>query len=332
MKIKMLKKSTNLFLILIILFIIILSTFSSAFPGSTYSLSLRAGSQVYEVKYNDNLWKSTVNPLSNPSDLFEGEANITGAKSKLVPLTTGGNDLSEFGIFIQFFFKWFDVPYNSLLKPNGYNDTYITERYPYYYLSWDFEFGYWNFTTQPFKTNSDFFRINPGPPPKRVIILQDPSLFSRMLLDYNDFATVVNNDTVIQAANYSLPLVNGEDILWELIKYRLVVASPINSYLNQITNSLNCTNASVQDDSIFLRRYGENIFDVDIKFNSLGIMDAIQMRNEEGVLFYHIVSSYPRNDVYILFGVFCGIIFGLIGVHIYVKNRRKKEIVPNVRR
>jgi len=332
MKIKMLKSSTNLSLLLIILFIIILPTFSSAFPGSTYSLSLRAGSQVYEViYYDDNLWKSTVNPLSNPSDLFDGEANITGAKSKLVPLTTGGNELSEFGVFIQFFFQWFNIPYNSLLKPNGYDNEYITERYRSYYLSWDFEFGYWNFTTQPFKTNSDFFRINPGPPPKRVFILQDPSLFSRMLLDYNDFATVVNNDTVIQAANYSLPLVNGEDILWELIKYRLVVASPINSYLNQIISSLNCTNANVQGNSITLRRYGGEIFDVEIIFNSLGIMDTIQMRNAEGVLFYHIVSSYPRNEVYILFGVFCGMIFGLIGIHFYVKNRRKKEIASNVR-
>jgi hypothetical protein len=327
----MLKRSMNLSLLLIILFIIILPTFSSAFPGSSYSLSLRAGSQVYEVKYyNDNLWKSTVNPLSNPSDLFDGEANIIGAKSKLIPQTTGGNDLSEFGIFIQFFFKWFDVPYNSLLKPNGYNDTYITERYPYYYLFWDCEFGYWNFTTKQFKIYSDY-PLNPGTQQKIVFILQDPSLFSRMLLDYNDFATVVNNDTVIKAGNYSLPLINGEDLLWELFKYRLVVASPINSYLNQITNSLNCTNASVQDDSITLRRYGENIFDVDIKFNSLGIMDTIQMRNEEGVLFYHIVSSYPRNDVYILFGVFCGIIFGLIGIHIYLRNRRKKEIATNVR-
>jgi hypothetical protein len=166
-------------------------------------------------------------------------------------------------------------------------------------------------------------------PYKHVIILQHPSNFSRILLDYNDFATVVNNNATIQAANYSLPLLNGEEFLWQLILYGLIIANPFSSYLNQIISALDCTNASVQENTLIFRRSGEKIFIVEIKFNPLGIIDTILLKNTQNEIFYHITSSYPQNDVYILLGVICGAILGLVGIHVYLKSRQKKEITRN---
>jgi len=331
MRMNVQNKPKIVFLSLLIVLMIRLSTISSAFDP-TYSLSLRSGFQVFEVKkYDEDLWNTTVNPLSNPSNLFGGEANISGAKSKLISLYTCGNDVNTYGIFRQFFFRWFSVPYNSLLKPNGYDYEYIIGRYPYYNLIWDSEFGYWNFTTNSFKDYADHTNMNPGPPHKRFFILRDPSNFSRILLQYNDFATVVNNDPTIQAANYSIPLLNGEEFLWQLIIDGLIIADPSNSYLNQIIDVLDCSNASVQDNSLTLRRTGEKIFIVEIKFNNLGMMDTILMKNTQNEVFYHITSSYPQNDVYIFFGVICGAILGLVGLNIYIKSRQKKEIARCIR-
>ena len=105
--------------------------------------------------------------MSNPSKLFGGEANISGAKSKLVCLNTGGGDSNTYGIFFQFIFRWFNVPYNSLLRPNGYDHEYINGRYPYYYLRWDCDFEHWNFATNSFKNYANYTQMNPGPPRKK---------------------------------------------------------------------------------------------------------------------------------------------------------------------
>jgi len=326
MRMNLSKKPKVVLSLLLILLLISISTISSAFD-STYSLSLRSGSQVFEVKkYDEDLWNTTVNPISNPSNLFGGEANICGAKSKLVCLNTLGNDISTCGIFNYFFFQWFNVPFNSLLKPNGYDCEYINGRYPYYNLIWDCELGYWNFTTNSFKNYANYTNMNPGPPHKHLFILRDPSNFSRILIDYNDFATVVNNDPTIQAANYSLPLLNGEEFLWQLIVYGLIIADPFSSYLNQIIDGLDCFNASIQENSLIFRISGEKIFIVEITYNNFGIMDTILMKNIQNEIFYLITSLYPQNDVYIILGLICGAVLGLIGIQICLKRRQKKEI------
>lgn len=312
---------------LLILLMISLSTISSVLPNSTYSLSWRSGSQVSEVKYYDEaLWKSTVNPISNPSNLFGGEANISGAKSKLVSQDTVGNDVNTYGIFHHFFFRWFNVPYDPLLEPNGFDRDYINERYPDRTFIWDCNFGHWNFTTNSFENYANYTQMNPGPPLKHIMILRHPLDFTRILLDYNDFANAVNNNATIQAANYTLPLLNGEEFLWQLILYGLIIADPFSSYLNQIITALDCINASVEGNSLIFRRRGEDIFIVEIAFNHLGIIDTILMQNTHNEVFYHITSSYPQILVYVILGAICGTIVGLVGIHFYLKRLKKKEI------
>ena len=327
MRVRVLRKPKIVLSSLIILSMITLSTISSALPDSTYSLSVRSGSQVFEVKsYDEALWKSTVNPMSDPSTLFGGEANISGAKSKLVSRDTGGNDLNTYSIFHHFLFRWFNVSYDSLLKPNGFDFDYINERYPEITFIWDCNFGYWKFTTNSFEHYANYTNMNPGPPRKHLLLLRHPSDFTRILSDYNDFATVVNNNASIQAANYSLPLLSGEEILWQLILYGLIVANPFSSYLSQIITALDCSNASVQGNSLIFQRSGEEIFIVEITFNHLGIMDTILMKNTQNEVFYHITSSYPQIVVYTILGAIGGAMVGLIGIHIYLKRRQKKEI------
>lgn len=312
---------------LLLLLMISLSTISSVLPNSTYSLSVRSGSQVLEVKtYDETLWKSTVNPLSNPSNLFGGEANISGAKSKLVSQDTGGNDVNTYGIFHHFFFKWFNVPFDSLLEPNGFDRDYIYVRYPDRTFVWDCNFGHWNFTTSSFENYANYTQMNPGPPRKHILILRYPLDFTRILLDYNDFATAVNNNATIQAANYTLPLLTGEDFLWQLILYGLILADPFSSYLNQIITALDCSNASIDGNSLIFRRSGEEIYLVEITFNHLGIIDTILMQNTHNEVFYHITSSYPQILVYVILGAICGAIVGLVVISVYLKRRQKKEI------
>ena len=58
--------------------------FTPALASSNYQSTLVKGTDIFTVsEYNDAAWKTTVNNSTNPSNWFEGETNITGAKSKI---------------------------------------------------------------------------------------------------------------------------------------------------------------------------------------------------------------------------------------------------------
>ncbi len=60
-------------------------------------------------------------------------------------------------------------------------------------------------------------------------------------------------------------------------------------------------------------------------FNNLGIMDTILMKNTQNEGFYHITGSYPQKGVYIILGVICGAILGLVGINVYLKRCQKHK-------
>lgn len=322
-----LKKKNNLIFLLSFVIMFLLMNNALALSDDAYSLSLVNGAKIYQVeKYNNSLWNSTIGFKSDPNILFEGNANVVGAKSKLVCLDKGMNNvISSAAIFSYYFFRWFNVPYYSLLNANGYNFTYINERYPIYKI-WGCEFGYWNFTTTPFQDYANFTYYNPGPPHKRIRILEDPSDFSRLLYDFNDFATIINNDTAIKAANYSLPIVTGDEFLWHLIIDGFIIANPFNTYLNQMISALNCNNVTIQGKSLSLQEKGKDFFTIEVSFNSLGMIDTLLMKTTQNKVFYQIKCLYPQITVYIILGVICGGIIGLVGIYIFIKWHQKNEI------
>ncbi|MHA1508912.1 MAG: hypothetical protein ACTSO6_09450, partial [Promethearchaeota archaeon] len=68
--------------ILSLFFIGILTT--SIVASSTYQNTLAKGTDEFVVEtYNGAQWKTTVDSILTPSDWFEGEANVTNAKSKI---------------------------------------------------------------------------------------------------------------------------------------------------------------------------------------------------------------------------------------------------------
>ncbi|MEJ2278865.1 MAG: hypothetical protein P8Y70_14130, partial [Candidatus Lokiarchaeota archaeon] len=185
-----LKEKKSLILLLSFVIMFLLMDNALAFSDDAYSLSLTSGAKIYQVeRYNKSLWNSMIGSTSDPKTLFGGDANVSGARYKLVSLDRWINDFPPSVMFSYYFFRWLNVPYYPLLNSTGYNFTYINERYQYYYYKiWDCQFEYWNFTTTPFQHNANYSTYNPNPPYKDIWTLRNPSDYSRLLHDYNDFA------------------------------------------------------------------------------------------------------------------------------------------------
>ncbi|KKM89519.1 hypothetical protein LCGC14_1247830 [marine sediment metagenome] len=284
--------------------------------NSNYTFSVENGSQIYEVKYYDEEgWKDTIDASSNPTDWFGGDSDTIGAKSKTTVLGVGDGGSSTRSMFNWLFYSWFDVN-GSILSQHGYSNSYISNYYPNDYIMWGPRLTSWSFRTEPFNNYSNYEE-----PSMSYFLFREPLEFQTILFDYNDFAAVVNNDTALQAINFSMPILNGDEFLWRFILDRDVMVTPINIYLTEVINVLECENVTIQENKIIFMRFGEKAYTMEFTYNSLGLLDTVIVKNNDNNLIYKITSSNLKFVVYIIIGISLGVILGLIGFSFYRKRR-----------
>ncbi len=298
--------------------IIILSSsfvlFNSTYANPNYILSLEYGSRISEVNYyNPPLWNETISNSSDPSDWFQGTSNQTGTSSKNIILGSENRDLSTYAIFHQFFYDWLDID-RTALSQNGYGSSYVKGNYTTYYLVWYYDYQIWYFSNQSFESVWDFEDY--------FYIFRDPSDLIDIFSDYNNFSSTVNNDPNMQSLNVSLPITKGDDYLWHYALNGLIIASPINSYLNALIDGLGCQNATAQGNSLIFNRKGIQNYIVDATFNEQGLIDTFSVKTESDVLIYKITSWYPKYVALIPVSLIVVGLAGLLSWSIY--QRRKK--------
>lgn len=286
--------------------------------NSNFTLSLEKGSQFLEViNYDEQAWKDTINITSNPTDWFGGESDIIGAKRKNTIMGWHESKLFTLGFFDRFF-QWFDIDFYSTLSNTCYGYEYIMDNYPTNYYIWGYDFTFWSFRTEPFDNYSESIMED-------SLILRNPSNFKNILDDYNEFAIIINNDTTLQTLNLSLPTLNGDEFLWNLVMHGFTLASPINNYLTEIINALECENVSVNENTLIFSRNGEKDYIVEFIYNSLGKLDTVIVKDYDDKLIYEINSTYPKFTALIILGIISGVILGLVGFNVYRKKRLKKK-------
>jgi len=298
------------------IFIINYELYPLVSSNSNYTLSLEKGSQIFEVVYYDEeTWKDTINITLNPTDWFGGESDTIGAKSKTTVLgvTYGGS--GTYAPFIKLFFSWFNIN-TSILWQYGYGQYYFSSYYPNVYNYWNSKLTSWPFGTEPFDNYSNCRIHDPS-----SFLFYEPLDFQSILYDYNDFAAVVNNDTALQAINISMPILSGDDFLWHFILDRFVMVNPINNYLTEVINALECENVRVHENKITFMRFGEKAYIMEFTYNSEGSLDIVIVKNSESNLIYKITSTNLKFVVYIIIGISSGAILGLIGFSFYRKRR-----------
>ncbi len=307
------------------IFIINYELYPLVSANSNYTISLEKGSQIYEVIYYDEeAWKDTINLSSNPTDWFGDESDIIGAKSKTTVLGVSHGGSSTMRMFSRLFFSWFEVN-TSILRQYGYIQSYFDNHYSNEYNLWYPKLTSWPFGTEPFDnySNSRIHDIS-------SFLFREPLDFQSILNDYNDFAAVVNNDTALQAINFSMPILSGDDFLWHFILDRYVMVNPINNHLTEVINALECENVSVHENKITFMRFGEKAYIMEFIYNSQWSLDTVIVKNNDNNLIYKITSTNLKFVVYVIIGVSLGAILGLIGFSFYRKRRLNFLLKSNI--
>ena len=314
-------RTSVLSLTILSLFLIgILST--SIVASTTYQHTLTKGTDDFVVElYNDTEWKNTVDSSLTPSDWFEGEANVTNAKSKAtlrgwVPSTWDTWDVFT-SIFMREFFnstETFTLLYTMDLQ--GYNETTINANYT---TNYNLLYGLravWNYTTNEYEENPSST--------EGVIIFPDPLKYKVMLDDYNALAEDLNGNIAIQFSGLSFPNVSADEFLWQLIFSGFATAGPHGNYLESLVSELGCENTTVSGSTLIIERYGITNYTVEISYGERGTMSSFTVKNISNEVIYKITSSNSEWLFYLLLITISAVSVALV-VFAVVKGRKRKR-------
>ena len=296
---------------------------TSIVASSTYQHTLAKGTDEFVVElYNSVEWKNTVDSSLTPSDWFEGEANITNAKSKVtllgwIPITW--NTWNVFtSIFMQEFFN--DTATEDLLIAmylNGFNETTINANYT---TNYNFLLGLrslWNYTSTEYEED-------PKETPDRILILPDPLKYKVMLDDYNTIAEDLNGIPFISPSGDTFPNVSADDFLWKLIFSGFTTAGPHGNYLESLVSVLGCENTTVSGSTLIIERYGITNYTVEISYGERGTMSSFTVKNISGEIIYKITSSNSEWLFYLVLIIAIASSVVLV-VFVVIRNRRHKR-------
>ena len=279
--------------ILSLLLIGILST--SIVASSAYQHTLAKRTDEFVVGfYDSDEWKTTVSSILTPSDWFEGEANITNAKSKVTLKIWAPRTWGTYDVFTSIF----------MLAP--LNKTAINANYTSEYILTYGERSVWNYTTNDYEEA-------PSHSDDGIIILQNPLDYKSILDDYNDLAE-----------NSSFPNITADEFLWQLAFNGLAIAEPQADYLESLVSGLECENASVSGSTLIIERYGLTNYTVEISYGDKGMMSAFTVKDIGGGVIYQITSSNSEWLFYLILIIVSVSSVALV-VYVFIRNRKRKR-------
>ncbi|MFX1385423.1 MAG: hypothetical protein ACFFBP_23645 [Promethearchaeota archaeon] len=324
----MFKNKTRIKLLSIsIISLIIIGIFSTTAYSITYQVALKKGTEQFVVEqYNDSAWKSAVNNTSDPSEWFEGSANITDAKSKIT--VKGWNYLNWetydafTSIFLSLLFGSDELlPLLGLLESQGYNETNINTNYTNTYRIWYGIRSVWNFTDGQFEEAPSYT--------EGILVLQNPLDYKKILDDYNDLALELNSNPIITGFPYfyNFPNLTTDEFLWLLAFNGLALAKPFPEYAENLINGLGCDNVSFsfnvnnKQAALIFNKIGITNYTVEIYYGPQGTLSKFVVKDISDDIIYQIIS---RNSDWIFYTILFIVVAGIAGLIGYTIFRKKK--------
>jgi hypothetical protein len=316
------KKNTKINIIGISFFFIIsLGMFSTiTMANGNYNIALTKGTEIFTVShYDEAAWETVVNASTTPSSWFEGESNYTGARSKYTIKGWNYVTWESYDVFVSFFLPaLFEskelIPLLGLLNSQGFNETTINANYTNSYNLWYGLRALWNFTIGSFKEDPTYAN-------DPLLIFQNPTDIDDILNDYNNLSAKLNNNFVIQMSGFTFPILESDEFLWLFIFNGLALGTPTDLYLEELITTLNCQNATVNNNILIINRVGETNYTIEITYGSEGTTVLFTVKDISDNIIYQIVS---RNSEWIFYTIIIILALCIGGLSIYLIFRKSK--------
>lgn len=310
------KKIVKLYMVCFFVLGILLMSISTPVLAANYDVALTKGTDILIVNhYDETAWKNTVNTSSSPGNWFEGEADTLGAQSKI--MIKGWNSVSweTYDVFVSLFLSaLFEpeeiAPLLMSMGAQGYNETTINTNYTNTYNLWIGLSAVWNFTVGEFEED-------PSDANDPLLIFQNPTDIDDILSDYNNLSAEFNSKLPVDP----LPILDSDEFLWLFIFNGLALGTPSGTYLENLITTLNCENATVNNNILIINRVGETNYTVEIVYGSEGTMSSFIVKDVSDNIIYQIIS---RNSEWIFYTIIIVLVICIGGLSTYLILRKRK--------
>jgi hypothetical protein len=298
--------------------LIILPTFVSA--ATNYQITLAKGTEERTVtRYNDSSWKMTVGSSVAPNDWFQGDSNITKAKSKYTLLGWTPNTWHFFdglkSLILPQIFNTSEIAGLLLIL----NETMINTDYNANYDIWYGLRSVWNFTDRAYNEK-------PSNALDEIFIFEDPMDYKTLLDDYNDLAVVLNATHIPKNMfeNYTFSYISGDDFLWQYALNGFAIATPQSDYLSEVVSQLGCENVTVSGSTLTFERHGLTNYTVLISYGEKGMISSFTVKDLNGITIFQFTSSNTEWIFYLILIIAISISVALV-IFIIVRKRKLKS-------
>lgn len=304
------------------LVILILTAICSNVTATTsiYTLDTTRGTEtLIIIKYDKDAWKEIVSESSTPNDWFDGNADKMNAKNKYVLRSIDDVEYNTYDIWFLLLIDFLPEDVKNLLLNNPiqfqFTEDEINKIYDDDYEAWEALYAKWEFT-------SDEFEDEPDKDDYTKPIFKDPKEYEDILNEFNDWALKLN--ITMQAFNTTVPTVTKDNFFWSLIMKGIIVANPIDDYLEELIDVLDISNVKITDNTISIEREGEKDYTVKIIYSSKGTQNSFIIKSNNKVI-YEISRDFSNElaliiTVVVLIISFTGIIFIAIHRHKRIRN------------
>lgn len=297
--------------------------FTAVSASSNYQLTLVKGTEEYiVVQYDDSAWKTTVNHSSSPKEIFQGDANFTGAKSKQTIKGWVDTIYSTYQAMRLLYFtpsqkeKWKTLLFNIATR---INETSINDEYPDTYKAWSGTSAEWWFTKDPYPETPNS-TITP------IIIMKNPSDYKSILDNcnairekiWNEINNTTNEDPAFEVNK------TADEFAWQLVTYGLGIASPRDTYLEEMVTELGCTNTTISGSTLIFNKTGVSDYSIEVIYGSKGILSTFIVKDASEDIIYKIISSNTEWFFYTLLFSFIGISAAVI-IYVTMRNRKLRK-------
>ena len=295
---------------------------TDVYAATSYNSNLAKGTEEYTVTYYDEgSWNSTVGSILTTNDWFQGDSNITNAKSKI---TLKGWTQDTWQLYDWLVSLFFPMYYTSeeifvllgIMDSQNINETMINNDYNSNYTLWYGLRSVWNFTVDSYKENPSYI--------DGIIILQNPINYKKVLEDYNSIASNLNGNIVIQMAGYAFPNLTADEFLWQFALNGFALAEPQSEYLNEVKDELGCENVSVSGSTLIFKRYGLTNYTVEITYGIKGMINSFTVKDDTNSVIFRISSSNSDWIFFLILIITTACVIG-IAILIIIRKRRLKR-------
>jgi hypothetical protein len=296
-------------------------SFTAVVATPNYQLTLTKSTEEYTVvKYDATAWKAAVSPSSSPKQFFQGDSNVTGAKSKQTVKGWVDTTFTTYQAMLSLYFSLSEYlvwqAYN--ISAAGFNETTINEKYPNEYDVWSGISAEWYFTRGAYPET-------PNNTVVPIVMMKNPSDYKSILDDCNAIVDEILNDTSLGPIRFSFtPNITADQFAWQLVTYGFGVLSPRDTYLETMVTDLGCVNTTASGSTLIFNKTGVTDYSIEVSYGSSGILSAFVVKNASGDIIYQITSSNSDWLFYTLLFSFIGVVVIAI-VFLIVRKRKLRK-------